>query len=508
MDDGYGVFGVDVSGWVEQHRSRDVYEVVREPIQNALDTGTDLYVRIDYDDQSVVVEDYAADGVEDLSHFYALFSGDKYYEPEKRGRFGRGIKEFIGASDTTVISSTGGALKFDIAASYNETRDEYVVEASRETYAEANRDRGTVVYGTNDDWGRDDLAAVQDFVEELWMPEEQQLRLEVYDGTSQWEAVLTPEEPDAVLEHQYLSTLTVEEGMPKQKNRRTTVQVKKTRPGDGGVYEMGIPVTTSEAFPFLFNVQQKTPVTERRNELESSYRTALMRGLINERLDLFDDEELSEDYVTQYLSRYTNQIATPVQREYIHRRYDTDPDDLLVYTEGTPPIAVAWAVQQQIPTEKADDYSRHVSGILTKQCDSVEEWYTEMKDGQTIEVVDAPTPEQVELIEYFESEIMARTRTNGVDFELAVITGGTENGQTRATYSPVNETIYLNVLADDWDKPTPERIGTALHELGHHEGSDDGHGSEWYHTVETLSGDVIQSLRNELDRERRTGANQ
>lgn len=33
-----GVPGVDVYGWVEEHRGRDVYEVVREPVQNALDT--------------------------------------------------------------------------------------------------------------------------------------------------------------------------------------------------------------------------------------------------------------------------------------------------------------------------------------------------------------------------------------------------------------------------------------------------------------------------------------
>ena len=107
------MFGIDVSGWVEQHRSRELYEVVREPVQNALDTGSDLYVRVDYGDQSVTVEDYG-DGVDDLSQFYDIFAGDKQYDPEKRGRFGRGVKEFIGASDETVIASTGGALRYKL----------------------------------------------------------------------------------------------------------------------------------------------------------------------------------------------------------------------------------------------------------------------------------------------------------------------------------------------------------------------------------------------------------
>lgn len=61
--DDSGVFGVEGSGWVEQHRSRDVYEMVREPIQNAMDTRSDLYVRVDYGDRSVTVEDYG-DGVD------------------------------------------------------------------------------------------------------------------------------------------------------------------------------------------------------------------------------------------------------------------------------------------------------------------------------------------------------------------------------------------------------------------------------------------------------------
>ncbi len=155
-----GVFGIDVAGWVEQYRSRDVYEVVREPVQNALDTGSDLYVRVDYGDRSVVVKGYG-DGVEDLSQFYDLFAGDKRGDREKRGRFGRGVKEFIGASDETVISSTGGALRFKFESVYDADVEEYTVDASRELYPDAQCDRGTVVYGMNDEWGQDELGEVE-----------------------------------------------------------------------------------------------------------------------------------------------------------------------------------------------------------------------------------------------------------------------------------------------------------------------------------------------------------
>ncbi len=496
------VFGIDVSGWVEQHRSRDVYEVVREPIQNAMDTGADLAVRVDYGDQSVTVEDYGA-GVEELSQFYDLFSGEKRYDPEKRGRFGRGVKEFIGASDETVIASTGGGLRFRFDADYDEDRDEYVVDASRTRYPDAQREEGTVVYGTNDAWSEEDLYEVEEFVDRLWLPEDQDLALEVYDddGDLQRETVVSYPEPDAVLEDVSLPTLVVEDGVQEEETRRTDVEVKRTDPGDGAIYELGIPVTTEETFPFQFNVGQKTPVTERRNELDNSYRTDLMRGLINERLDLFEDDELGEEYVTQYLSEYTYKTSQSVQEAYIERRFGTEPDDLLVYTDSTPSIAVTWAMQRQLPMENADEYSRSVRGMLQKRCPSVQDWYDEQTDNQSIEVVEDPAPEQAAFLDYVESELVDRTHVTGVDFELAYISEDTEDGQTKATYSPADDTVYLNAFADEWTTPTPKRIGTVLHELGHHESnpSEDGHGPDWYHEVEELGGELIHQLLAEQD---------
>ena len=476
-----------------------MYELVREPIQNALDTGSDLSVRVDYGDQSVVVEDYDPEGVEDLSQFYDLFSGSKQYDPEKRGRFGRGVKEFIGATEETVISSTGGGIKFNFESVYDEALDEYRVESSREMFPGAERDRGTVVYGSNSDWSRDDLQRVEDFVSDLWMPRDRELYLETRRPYT--EEVITGGEPDAVLENQYLPTIVFDEGVQREKHRRTPVEVERTEPGEGGIYELGIPVTREEEFPFLFNVHQKTPVTERRNELDNSYRTELMRSLIDNRLDLLDDDELGEEYVTQYLSQFSHKTSDETQQEYISRRFGTDPDELLVYSDSTPDMAVTWAVQRQLPMENLGEYSRNISGILSNQCPSVQEWFNEQNSERSIEPVETPGEEQEDLIRYFEEELLERTSAGDVDFELAYISEDTEEGQTHATYSPVDETIYLNALADDWSSPTPRRIGTALHEIGHHETDPDrdGHGPRWYHAVEELSGEVIQNLEQELE---------
>jgi len=189
-----------------------------------------------------------------------------------------------------------------------------------------------------------------------------------------------------------------------------------------------------------------------------------------------------------------------VQQEYIERRFGTEPDELLVYTNETASIALTWAMQRQLPMENADEYSRNVRGILTKHCPTVQDWYSEQTNGTSIEVINEPGPAQEAFLEYVEDELVPRTRTYGVDFELAYISEDTDDGQTHATYRPDDETVYLNAFADNWDEPSPRRIGTVLHELGHHETdpSEDGHGPGWYHAVEELSGDVIQDLQERL----------
>jgi hypothetical protein len=474
--------------------------LVREPVQNALDTGSDLDVRVDYGDQSVVVEDYDPEGVKDLTRFYDLFSGSKQYDPEKRGRFGCGVKEFIGATEETVISSTGGTVRFSFDTIYNEALDEFQVDASREVLEDECRGRGTMVYGSNSEWSQTDLEQVEEFVGDLWMPRDRELVLETFSPYS--EKVITGSEPDALLENQYLPTIVFEEGVQKEKHRRTPVEVNRTEPGEGGIYEMGIPVTREEEFPFLFNVHQKTPVTERRNELDNSYRSDLMRSLLDNRLDLLDDEELGEEYVTQYLSHFSYKTSDETQEQYISRRFGTSPEELLVYSDSTPEMAVTWAVQRQLPMENLDEYSRNVSRVLDHQCPSVQEWFDEQNSETSIEPVETPGEDQEDLIQYFEEEILERTSADDVDFELAYISEDTEDGQTHATYSPVDETIYLNALADDWSSPTPRRIGTALHEIGHHETDPekDGHGPRWYQAVEELSGEIIQELQRELEK--------
>ncbi|MDY6778323.1 MAG: hypothetical protein SVU32_06645, partial [Candidatus Nanohaloarchaea archaeon] len=468
------VFGVDVEGWVEQHRSRETYEIAREAVQNALDTGSDVRVRVDYDDRSVMVEDYDHEGVEDLSSFYELFSGEKNHDPEKRGRFGRGIKEFIGGSDETVIASTGGALRFDLDVQY-EGLEGLTVEAEREEYPDAERERGTVVYGRNDDWEREDLASVETFVRDIWVPEEQEITLEARRNGELHEAVVESREPDTVYSAR-LRTMTMEDGVPVEERRETDVEVLRTD-DTGGIYEMGIPVTEDEAFPFIFNVQQKIPVAERRNELPDMYRKRLMQFLIDADLAVLDEDDLAEEYVTRYLSTKEVWIDEDVQQAYLERRFGESIDGLVTYDDASTAIAVDKANQEGLELLERSDYSENVVELLDEHVRTVEEWYRELSDSTTIEEVE-PTPEQEQVLSYLK-ELRERSEAEGIEFRTAVIRDD-EDRETAAMYDHGSDTVYLNVLDGRWDEIDPERIGTTIHELAHGDSRGTGHNRDWY----------------------------
>lgn len=60
---------------------------------------------------------------------------------------------------------------------------------------------------------------------------------------------------------------------------------------------------------------------------------------------------------------------------------------------------MTWAMQRQLPMEKAGDYSRNVSRILWKQCPSVEDWCRKQSDGRSIDVIESPKPTQEQFLE-------------------------------------------------------------------------------------------------------------
>ncbi len=512
---GEGVgLGLDQDGWIRQQRGREPYAAVREAVQNAMDAAeepdasppVDIDVRIGYGDGYVVVEDDYGPGVDDLRHFYKVFAGSKRDGPEQRGRFGRGAKELIAAADRTLVHTTGGTAVFTVE---QDEDDGYFIDGELHTDVQA--DSGTYVFATNDDWDDGTLAAVHDYIDDILPPADASFSVE-HVGRADADAPYTPQltqrvahdkpdpDPETTLRNVQLRTITYDETGENRFWRRTDVEVYRTEEGEGGVYEMEIPVTTDEAFPFIFNVQQRTPVAEQREMLSDRYRRRLLTALLQHDLDAFADDELSADYVTAALDRAS--LPDDVERRYIARRWD-DPDRLLLETGETTEYARDRAEQMHddladILDATAGSRSDAVNDLLKRQVWTAEDWVQKRNREEQVAAV-TPSPDQEAFLDFTRRELIHRSSVRGIGQMMAEIAGG-EGRDSRAQHS--DDTVQYNVLVDPWDEVTPERVGTALHEYGHHEADSDAHDEEWYKTVQTLAGEVIVDMYEELEHRR------
>jgi hypothetical protein len=489
--------GLDEHGWVTQQKGRDAYEVAKEPVQNSLDTGADIDVTIGYGDNYVVVEDNYEEGVEDLEHFHKVFSGDKRDVHDKRGRFGRGTKELLAAADRTVVKTTGGTAIFEV-----DQNEEGRYEFSGEVYDDITADEGTYIFAKSDDWDDNQLEEFHEFVDDILVPEDTEMNIEHIDRKG-----IRPERKADTIEHQNpeyviddipLRTVTYDQGRKRNPVEETEVEVYRTEEGEGGISEMGIPITQEEDFPFVFNIQQRTPVAEQRDTIDDGYRNDLMQNLINENLDLLEDEELSQEFVTSYLSRRKYDIDEEVQEEYIERRWGPT-DKLLLERPETSAYAKDRAQQLKDDLEHSidiSDVSFNVKGILQNHVEEMDEWVNRRNEEENTNVIE-PTEGQEEFMSFVQDEVVRRSHVYGVNQQMAEISGGEGLG-TRAQHE--GDTVTYNILGGDWEEITGKNIGTAIHELGHHDTINSGHGEEWYKTVTEIAGEVILDQNEELQR--------
>lgn len=515
------LYEIDEDSWNERQQERNLYEVVREPIQNSMDTGSNIKVQVNYDDNSIVVEDFDEEGVHDLGNFYTLFEGTKAGDPEKRGRFGRGTKELVGASDDVVISSTGGAVRFDVE------------QGSRTEYEEAKRDEGTVVYASNPEWGEEDLDEVKEFVERI-MPEKG-MEIELEDDRG-YESVIGYEEPDTL----YNSVLETANG----EERETEVEVRRTEEGKGGIYEMGIPVTWSEDFPFTFNIQQTVQMAEQRQDVDSDYRREVLHSLLREEMDFLQDSELTETYVTENLIK-SETLPEEREIEYLERRFELPVDSLVVSSFSKYDDK---AEQSGYEVLETSDFDSNVSSLMNRNLMTTKELAEHLQDSDKVDKNIEPNEVQQRFLDFVEDEIidpiwswgdaepsdelhktLGKDSRSGTpvemgekpDVDIAFRDNEGEEADRWAFYDPLDHTIYFNVAEteDNWEDlhlgrkeimnsserfikeygietgiPEPQRIGVAVHEAAHAEADSAEHDKEWYQTMELMAGTLMQKL--------------
>ena len=457
-----GMLEIDLTGWQQQNSGRELYELIREGVQNALDTGEDIEVTINTRNREIVIED-DGEGFSDLSEAWTVFAGSKGDDVTKRGRYGRGIKELIAGCEILTVETVGGIVKFDV---FNERR--WVDE-------EHGRDSGTVIRARNSQWTADDIRGVREWVENLWVPEGQTVTVNVKGG-SDIEKNRSDWEPDSVMRC-YLRTVVVEDGMMKKDRRMTEVEVKEAKPGDGRVYEMEIPVNFDEDFPLWFNVQQKIPLAEQRNAADSKFVDRLVCYYINQHIDRISEEQLQKEWVTSRLDRI--HVDSDAMKTWARRVYG---EDTLVSSTD---YADDKAEQYGKKVVDADNLSFGQSKAVTKAFPGTNSWATEF-DAETTGQRVEPTEEQQEFIDTMYEKVLEPLNKEYIEVELWELPSN-EDGKVVARFC--DGTVSLNVLEREWDEVNTRNVGTFVHEIAHDE--TDEHDMEFISELECLFGALL-----------------
>lgn len=515
-----GMYDFADESWNQRQQERPLHAVVKEPVQNSMDTGSNIEVSIRYQDNSIVVEDYDSEGVSDISNFTTVFQGTKSDDSNTRGRFGRGLKELVGASEVTLAQSTGGTVKWD------QTDD----EAPRKEYKNVRRSEGTLIYASNPNWNDDDLDGVKDFLESIVPDPDMSISIE---DDMRYQENLEYEEPESV----YETVLEAANG----EELETDVEVRRSKEGEGGIFEMGIPVTVNEDFPYQFNIQQTVPMAEQRASVSNNYRGKILNSLIENELDLLNYDEIKQEYITNNLIR-DGRMDDEVEKKFIEKFLKQPFDWLALSTTSSIDDSVENAGYEVIDPEERN-FSNNLTHLVNDHIPTSAEVAEEMERGDTLDKSIDPSKSQRRWLEFVEKSIVdplwdwGRNK-NGENWihengTLSKTLKGDTNQSTPsemkpkpevdvaylknpdrtdrfAWYDAVDHAIYFNVAEaeDGWEDyhledteerflfniPKYERIGVAVHEAAHAEADSNEHDNEWIDKNDLMTGKLLQKL--------------
>jgi len=276
---------IDLDGFKELQAGRAKWSFVREMISNSLDEKVkNCTVTINTKDPDyliTIIDD--GEGFKNLKDAYTLFgSTDKRQDPETRGRFNLGDKEFAAVAKSLQIQSTTGTVEF--------TEDRQRKESNDCTK------RGTHVTALVD-WTEKEIEEVMNMVQIFQPPRETKLWLQTPDDVK---PTLVTNSQLVGKEMEYLETILLEGFVMEKVSRTTDVLIYdlKRKQKYGWLYELGVPIQEIEC-PYNVDVQQKVPMTPNRASVSDKYLSDIYATVVNCIYEDMETGELAQEWVHQ-----------------------------------------------------------------------------------------------------------------------------------------------------------------------------------------------------------------
>lgn len=457
---------IDYEGWQAQNSGRELWELIREGVQNALDTGCDIRVLVNTRKREITIEDDGS-GYEELSEAWTVFQGSKGNDVDKRGRFGRGIKELITACEELRVETTCGMVRFDVQREQKFVDEEFA------------RERGTKVVARNSEWSAEEMRGVREWLEKMWVPEGQEIVVDVKGGgdieksRSEWEPDFTF---STILDTVKFST----GGVKEEVRERAEVEVIRAKKGQGRIYEMEIPVNMGEEFPYWINVQQKIPMAEQRNSAERDFINRIVCKVVNRDIENLSKSQLQQEWLTSRLGDF--KMDTQTRRVWAERVHGED-----TVLKSTP-HADDRAKRKGMNVLDASRLSRGQQKAAEDAFQKSKEWVTEYdtkNEGQQVE----PTEEQEEFISEVREKILSEVDMTHIEIEMWELPNDDKGNIPEGRYT--DGVVKLNVNIREWVEFNERNVALVLHELAH-EGTT-GHGDGYIRRLQELGAKLALS---------------
>lgn len=283
-------FDVDIRG-LQQTILKDAPRVLLEPLANALDTdATEITVKFAWARgfASLMVEDNAPQGFENLADAYTLFAPSRRKAvATARGRFGTGEKELIALChpECVTVATTTGTVVF-------KGKSRSVRRGTRDC-----RPEGTAVTARVR-LTRQQADAFLDRLKTVLVPDGIALTLEI-------EGVRTRVTPRTALrscEAALPIVLAGEDGSLRNSSRKARLALHEVQSGeDAMLYELGMPVMAHTG-PWHINIGQKVPLSRDRDSVTDGFLRKVHVAALDAAADLLTAEMARADWVVGALA--------------------------------------------------------------------------------------------------------------------------------------------------------------------------------------------------------------
>jgi hypothetical protein len=441
-------FDIDNSGWKRMNAGRPPYELVKELIQNILDENFQVaIIKYYYKSEQFIlsIEDDIDGGIKDSSLITTVFMTGKSDSYLKRGRKGRGLKEFLSVCESAIVETVGNTVEF-------------CADGSRKEFLN-NRTIGTKISCVikTEGWDRKAISQITKFLNKIIVygnggilvnGNEIKLRKSIYE-----------------IENCHLMTQIIEDDIQKDIYMNTTISLYEKMDSKGWLYEMGIPVVETD-IPFDVDIHQRIPLNDNRNEIACYYLKEVKTYIVRKMLHSLEKKDMltwASDGMQSYRFDLTEQrfIATKI--------IGTDITDVVIKTDNK--LMNDKARQNGFSLFDMDslgyNFQEMIKEVLVDAKDLIENI-----ERDCIPVDVEPTPEELNFIKEHKKLVKEAI---GLDIDIKIVekkedlvTGNTVEAFYRKGNKSVLSYNRLGMSPKTFAKPYCEKALSLLgHELGH-----------------------------------------